>query len=145
MKVDNEIRIGREIFGLANQLKRKIGKESAEYGVTSIQGRIIGFVNWQSSKRDIFQKDIEAEFNIRRSSVTSVLKLMEKNELIERVSVSEDARLKKIILTEKGLEVDKHVHNFIDDMENELKDEFTDIELDMFMDLVNRLSKKIGD
>jgi len=145
MKVDNEIRIGREIFGLANQLKRKIGKESSQYGVTSIQGRIIGFVNWQSSKRDIFQKDIEAEFNIRRSSVTSVLKLMEKNGLIERVSVSEDARLKKIILTEKGREVDKHVHNFIDDMENELKDEFTDIELDMFMDLVNRLSKKIDD
>jgi len=143
--VDNEIRIGREIFGLANQLKRKIGKESSQYGVTSIQGRIIGFVNWQSSKRDIFQKDIEAEFNIRRSSVTSVLKLMEKNGLIERVSVSEDARLKKIILTEKGREVDKHVHNFIDDMENELKDEFTDIELDMFMDLVNRLSKKIDD
>lgn len=143
--MDKEIRIGREIFGLANQLKRKIGKESAEYGVTSIQGRIIGFVNWQSSKRDIFQKDIEAEFNIRRSSVTSVLKLMEKNELIQRVSVSEDARLKKIILTEKGLEVDKHVHNFIDDLENELKDEFTDEELDMFMDLVNRLSKKIGD
>ena len=143
--MDNEIRIGREIFGLANQLKRKIGKESSQYGVTSIQGRIIGFVNWQSSKRDIFQKDIEAEFNIRRSSVTSVLKLMEKNGLIERVSVSEDARLKKIILTEKGREVDKHVHNFIDDMENELKDEFTDIELDMFMDLVNRLSKKIDD
>lgn len=143
--MNKEIRIGGEIVGLANQLKRKIGKESAEYGVTSIQGRIIGFVNWQSSKRDIFQKDIEAEFNIRRSSVTSVLKLMEKNGLIERVSVSEDARLKKIILTEKGLEVNKHVHNFIDDLEGELKDEFTDEELDMFMDLVNRLSKKIGD
>lgn len=143
--MDNEIRIAREIFDLANQLKRKIGKESAEYGVTSIQGRIIGFVNWHSGKRDIFQKDIEAEFNIRRSSVTSVLKLMEKNGLIERVSVSEDARLKKIILTEKGIEVDKHVYNFINDMENELKDEFTDEELDMFMDLVNRLSKKIGD
>lgn len=143
--MDKEIRIGKEIFGLANQLKRKIGKESAEYGVTSIQGRIIGFVNWHSGKRDIFQKDIEAEFNIRRSSVTSVLKLMEKNELIERVSVSEDARLKKIILTEKGLEVDKHVYNFINALENELKDEFTDEELDIFMDLVNRLSKKIGD
>lgn len=143
--MDKEIRIGREIFGLANQLKRKIGKKSAEYGVTSIQGRIIGFVNWHSGKRDIFQKDIEAEFNIRRSSVTSVLKLMEKNELIERVSVSEDARLKKIILTEKGLEVDKHVYNFITGLENELKDEFTDEELDIFMDLVNRLSKKIGD
>lgn len=143
--MDNEIRIGREIFGLANQLKRKIGSESAKYGVTSIQGRIIGFLNWESSKRDIFQRDIEAEFNIRRSSVTSVLKLMEKNGLIERVSVSEDARLKKIILTEKGREVDKHVYNFINGMENELKDEFTDEELDTFMDLVNRLSKKIGD
>lgn len=141
--MDEEVRIGKEILILAHKFKRRIDKESAEYGVTSIQGRIIGFVYHQSSNRDIFQKDIEAEFNIRRSSVTSVLQLMEKNELIKRVSVSEDARLKKIILTEKGIEIQKHVHNSIDAMERELRDEFTEDELNTFINLVDRLSKKI--
>lgn len=140
--MDKEIRIGKEVLILAHKFKRRIDNESAEYGVTSIQGRIIGFVYHQSISRDIFQRDIEAEFNIRRSSVTSVLQLMERNGLIKRVSVSEDARLKKIILTEKGLEVQKYVHNSIDAIEKELKDEFTDDELITFINLIDRLSKK---
>ncbi len=34
--------------------------------------------------KEIFQKDIEAEFNIRRSTATGILKLMEKNGFINR-------------------------------------------------------------
>ncbi|MFL0252158.1 MarR family winged helix-turn-helix transcriptional regulator [Clostridium neuense] len=143
--MDKEIRIGKEILVLAHKLKRTIDKDTAQYGVTSIQGRIIGFVYNQSKSRDIFQKDIEAEFNIRRSSVTSVLQLMERNKLIKRVNVSEDARLKKIILMEKGLEIQEHVHNSIDKMESRLKDEFTDDELDTFINLIRRLSKKVDE
>lgn len=141
--MENEVRIGKEVINLANQIKRKIGKESAEYGITSIQGRIIGFLYWEANKRDIFQKDIETEFNIRRSSVTSVLQLMEKNELIKRVSVSEDARLKKIILTEKGVEIQEHVHKFIDKLEKELSAGFTDDEINVFVHFIERVSKKI--
>lgn len=143
--MNKEIRIGKEILVLAHKLKRTIDKDTAQYGVTSIQGRIIGFVYNQSKSRDIFQKDIEAEFNIRRSSVTSVLQLMERNKLIKRVNVSEDARLKKIILMEKGLEIQEHVHNSIDKMESRLKDEFTDDELDTFINLIRRLSKKVDE
>lgn len=141
--MESEVRIGKEVINLANQIKRKIGKESAEYGITSIQGRIIGFLYWEASKRDIFQKDIETEFNIRRSSVTSVLQLMEKNELIKRVSVSEDARLKKIILTEKGVEIQEHVHKCIDKLEKELSEGFTDDEINVFLHFIERVSKKI--
>jgi DNA-binding MarR family transcriptional regulator len=126
-------------------MHRRISKESAQYGVTGVQARILGFIYHNSDKKDIFQKDIEEELDIRRSSVTSVLQLMEKNGHIRRVSVSEDARLKKIILTEKGLEIQRNVYASILKFEQSLRDELTQDEANILVSLIDRLSKKIAD
>lgn len=143
--MNNDVHIGRIIGIFSNRIHRRIGREISQYGLTSVQGRILGFVRHESSKRDIFQKDIEEELDIRRSSVTSVLQLMEKNGYIKRVSVSEDARLKKIILTEKGLEVQNKIHDCILKVEKSLQDELSSEEMDILVALINRLSKKIAD
>ena len=143
--MDKDVHIGKEISICSNRIHRKISKEAARYGLTSIQSRIIGFIYNNSRNKDIFQKDIEIEFDIRRSSVTSVLQLMEKKEYIKRVSVSEDARLKKIVLTEKGEEVQKNVHDFILNFEKSLKEAFTEKEMDTLIKLINKLSKKIAE
>ena len=107
--MDKEIHIGRKIIILSKRIHRRLDNGTSKYGITGVQSRILGFIYHNSEKRDIFQKDIEEELDIRRSSVTSVLQLMEKNGYIERVSVSKDARLKKIILTEKGIEIQRNV------------------------------------
>lgn len=143
--MDDKIHIGKQIFTFCNKLNRKIGKEASKYGVTSVQGRILGFLNHKSHVKDIFQKDIEEELDIRRSSVTSVLQLMEKNGYIKRVSVSEDARLKKIVITDKGLETNKNVYSSILKIEKILRDELSDEEIGMFVNLIDRLAKKIED
>ena len=89
-------------------------------------------------------KGIEEEFNIRRSSVTSVLQLLEKKGYIKRVSVKDDKRLKKIILTGTGKLIQEKVHSLIQEGEQKLKDELTEEELKIFMDILLRLSKKLG-
>lgn len=143
--MNKDVHIGKKILILANRIHRRISKESAQYGVTGVQGRILGFIYHNSDKKDIFQKDIEEELDIRRSSVTSVLQLMEKNGHIKRVSVSEDARLKKIVLTEKGLEIQKNVYASILKFEQCLRDELSQDETDILVSLIDRLSKKIAD
>lgn len=143
--MDKEELIGRKVNIFTNRINRKINKEVAEYGITGIQSMILGFVYHKSQNRDVFQKDIEEVFDIRRSSVTSVLQLMEKNGYIERVSVSEDARLKKIILTKKGLQIQKKVHESIIKIEKYLMDELSDDEMYILIHLLDRLSKKIAD
>ena len=137
--------IGRKINILSHKIKRRIGKVSLEYGISSMQAKILGYIFHQAPKRDIFQKTIEEEFDIRRSSVTSVLSLMEKNGLIERVSVCEDARLKKIILTDKGIEVHKSVYKEIEIVESIIYDYLSKEELELFSEILERLSKKIAD
>lgn len=74
--------------------------------MTGTHGFIVGFLSKHSDK-DIFQRDLEKRFSVRRSTMSEILKLMEKNGLIERVPVDYDARLKKIILTEKAQEEQK--------------------------------------
>jgi len=143
--MDKKVQIGKEITIFANRIHRSISKEAAQYGVTGVQSRIIGFIYHKLDKKDIFQRDIEEELDIRRSSVTSVLQLMEKNGYIKRVSVSVDARLKKIILTEKGLEIQKNVYDFILKFEKSLRDELSNDEMKILVSLIDRLSKKIAD
>lgn len=143
--MDKDVHIGKQINICANRIHRKISKEAARYGLTDVQSRVIGFIYHEAYKREIFQKDIEEELDIRRSSVTSVLQLMEKNGYIKRVSVSEDARLKKIILTEKGMEIQKNVHDFILKFEKSLRDELSNDEANTLINLIDRLSKKIAD
>ncbi|WP_291653827.1 MarR family transcriptional regulator [Clostridium sp.] len=137
--------IGRKINILSHKIKRRIGKVALEYGISSMQAKILGFIFHQAPKRDIFQKTIEEEFDIRRSSVTSVLSLMEKNGLIERVSVCEDARLKKIILTDKGIEINKSVYKEIEIVESIISDSLSEEELELFNEILERLTKKIAD
>ncbi|EOR27095.1 MULTISPECIES: MarR family transcriptional regulator [Clostridium] len=137
--------IGRKINILSHKIKRRIGKVSLEYGISSMQAKILGFISHQAPKRDIFQKTIEEEFDIRRSSVTSVLSLMEKNGLIKRISVCEDARLKKIILTDKGIEVHKSVHKEIEIVESIIFNSLKEEELELFNEILEKLTKNIAE
>ena len=142
----SEIRhVGRKINILSHKIKRRIGKVALEYGISGMQAKILGFIYINSSTRDIFQKTIEEEFDIRRSSVTSVLTLMEKNELIKRVSVSEDARLKKIILTDKGIEVNNLVYKEIAEIEDTIAKTLSKGELEIFVNNLERLNKNISE
>lgn len=143
--MSQEVYIGKSILRLSNKIARKISKESAKFGVTGVQGRILGFIYCNSSKKDIFQKDIEEDLNIRRSSVTSILQLMEKDDYIKRVRVSEDGRLKKIILTERGVKIQRNVYNSILKIEDSLKSELSGDEINSLVNLIYKLSKKIDD
>ena len=91
-------KIGHELRTLDNILSRNLMAAARERGVdelTAMHGWILGYL-CRNEHKDIFQKDIEAEFKICRSTVTNILKLMEKKGYIKRESVPYDARLKKL-------------------------------------------------
>ena len=68
----------------------------------------------------IYQRDLEKEFHIRRSSVAETLRLMENKGLIVREYVSHDARLKRIVLTPKATAIQEQVVKKIEEVEIEL-------------------------
>lgn len=81
---------------------------------------------------DVFQKDVEAEFFINRATASKMLKLMEEKKLIQRVPSNDDARLKKIILQDKGMELQKIAVDIRHDVEKTLTKNLTDEEVKIF-------------
>ncbi|NLW70258.1 MAG: MarR family transcriptional regulator [Eubacteriaceae bacterium] len=135
----------RSLNNLVNRFMEK-GTESINraYNITPMHGFIIGFLS-HNKDRNIYQKDIEQKLSIRSSTVTSMLKLMEKNGLLTRESVEEDARLKKIVLTRKAYDMQKETSQAMQSIDDELTSALTTEELDTFFGIINKIKDKIQD
>ncbi len=132
--------IGFEIRSISNRIKRFLNAQPAFQSceMRGIYGYVIGFI-YENPHRDIFQKDIEEEFSIRRSSVTNLLCKMENHGLIERKSVSGDGRLKKVELTQKAIDMHKQIVREIDGLERELSRGLSESEKRTLLDLLERV------
>ncbi|MDD2414794.1 MAG: MarR family winged helix-turn-helix transcriptional regulator [Eubacteriaceae bacterium] len=109
---------------------------------TGVQGFIIGFIAHHDG-HDIFQRDIERELHIRRSTATGILKLMEKNGWIIREPVPYDARLKKIILTPKALNHHHYIMSLLDQTEAKLVRNISNKDLAVFNRVIEQMKKNL--
>ena len=94
-----------------NLISRRVNLYSRQNGVedvTAMHGWILAYL-YRERDREVFQRDIEHAFSITRSTVTNILQLMEKKGYIRRMSVPQDARLKRLILTEAGARAHRQV------------------------------------
>lgn len=138
--------IGFEIRTLSNLIKRRVQNSSAiseSNKLTGMHGFIIGYLYENLDKREIFQRDIEAEFSIRRSTATGILQLMEKNNLITREPVDYDARLKKLVLTSKAIAIHESVTKEINEIESQLTKGLTEEEINIFVATLEKLKRNI--
>lgn len=140
-----EMHIGKEIIILSTRIKRTMRAASESMGLTDTQSRVLQYIWEQSRNREVFQKDIEDEFGIRRSSVTQIIQLMERDGLIVRESVQRDARLKKLVLTEKANQIQKTMQGKIWEMETELEKNISPEEKEILLNLLYRISKNLAE
>lgn len=69
-------------------------------GMTVSQLSTLGYLSIMRDGEDVYQRDIETFFKLRRSTVSSLLNTLERKGLLRREPVPHDARLKKLVLTE---------------------------------------------
>jgi len=112
--------INRQIHILANYSTRKFNESFLDDDITGKQGSVLHFLLMRAGKQAVYQRDIEKQFGIRRSSVTSLLQKLEDNGYITREAVENDARLKLIVLTPKALKFQKSVVQGTIDFENKM-------------------------
>ncbi|MBE6082775.1 MULTISPECIES: MarR family winged helix-turn-helix transcriptional regulator [Tissierellales] len=139
-------KIGLAIRILSHQIGRKIEYQistNISNDVTGLQGHVLGFIREKSKAGDVFQRDVENEFDIRRSTATGMLKLMEKNGLIKREAVSYDARLKRIVLTDKALGLHNQIISVLKSVENQLAAHLTEDEINTFFSVMEKISDNI--
>ena len=134
-------KLGFELHRASRMVKRYLDGDATKLYVekmTGTHGWAVGYF-YNNRHRDDFQKDFEQEFDIRRSTASNILSLMEKNGLIIRESVPYDARLKKITLTDKALEVQSVVNKSFDRLESTMKENISEEELDVFFKVLDKV------
>lgn len=136
--------IGMELRSLNLILRR--GKLSSKFkhedSITMMQGRIVTYL-FINRNKDVFQRDIEQAFEIRKPTVTKLLQTMEKNGMITRHGVDYDARLKKILLTEKGVQLHDEMINRIKGFEETLTKGLTEEEIETFIMIIEKIKKNL--
>lgn len=144
--MDEKHIVGREIKMLSNLLIREIDANTQKMGldrVTAINSWILGYLSC-NSERTIYQKDLEKDFSIARSTVTNLVKLMEKKGLIERAEVESDARLKSLKITEKGRQVQHVTHMAMLETEAKLCKDISCEEIESFISVARKMRKNLN-
>lgn len=136
-------KIGYDLTAVANFFKHSatdIQKKVYPSRLSASNGYILSFL-CENEGKDIFQKDIEKEFDIGRSSVSAILNEFEKYNLIERKSVTSDGRLKKVVVTPGAKIINdackKEINHFFYDLASDLSDD----EVKTFVKVLSTMKK----
>lgn len=138
-------RLGFELHRASRMVKRYIDSDTNKLYVdkmTGTHGWAVGYF-YGNKDRDIFQRDLEQEFDIRRSTASNILSLMEKNGLIKRESVPYDARLKKITLTDKAIEIQNKIDDNFERLEFTMRRGISDEELNTFYNVLDKICNNL--
>ena len=135
---------GKVINNISNRLRRRSHVIQKSIGITGAQGTVLDYILVEGMERDIYQKDIEKAFQIRRSSATGILQLLEKNGFIYRETVEWDARLKKLLPTQKALELKEQIIAHIQYMEALLRRGIPEADLKICLQVLEQMSANLS-
>lgn len=135
--------IARELREVQQILHRRVEKEKLkqENSLTHVQMRILIFVSCCDA--DVFQRDIERELKVRRSTASQMLRTLERDGYITRESIAHDARLKVIRLSEKSKAILDTLNQNMNRMEATLKQNISKDELDVFFSVIDRIKENL--
>ncbi len=137
--------ISTRLRGLSHRIHRFFENSPNKKTIDSITGThgwIIAFLSCNKGK-DVFQKDVEREFDVTRSTASKVIDLMEQKGLVTRERVPCDARLKKLVLTPKAQELSELFEKDRLLLEETLTQGFDDEEKRLLCDFITRMNNNL--
>jgi DNA-binding MarR family transcriptional regulator len=140
--------VGKAIRMLDNMIMRRFDRNRPDRVVleraTGTNRWVIGYlVEQQRAGRTVYQRDLEAVLGITRSTVSRVLDLMERKGLVERQPEAGDARLRRLVLTERAMALHEKMRAYAEGFERELTAGFSPEEIDSLMDYLDRIRRNL--
>lgn len=93
----------------------------------------------ENKNKDVFQRDLEEVLNLRRATISKILKKMETNGYILREKDQKDLRSKKIILTDLAMKRYQKGLNHLKDIENIATKNIENKDLEIFNDVIDKM------
>ena len=138
---EEQIHVNHQIHKMDRTISKLLEMRVKDEGLdeaTLMHGWILRYL-YEHQEQDIYQKDIEKYFGICRSGVTNIIQALEKKGQVYRASVETDARLKKVMLTEKGKSSLEKLGEIFQKMDADLEDGISEEEIQAFMNVINKV------
>lgn len=134
-----EHRIGMEIRVLSKYMGRYLDDiHDIDCMLSGPQGLILIYLC--ENDEEVYKKDIEKYFNIRRSTATGLLNSLEKNGYITKEPVENDKRMKKIKATEHAYSTVEKIDNHVIQLEKIMLDGIDEKEVKQFRDTISKMT-----
>ena len=143
---EKELSVGYELHRLDSAIKKRIEGKLKKVGLdesTVTNGWILKYL-YDNKEKEVYQKDIEKHFHIGRSTVTAIIKTMEKKGYISRTSVENDARLKRVILMPKGEEAHQSIDSAIREANLKVIEGITEEEVETLYQIIKKIRENFG-
>lgn len=140
-KLKKDHKIGMLVHRLDKMMYRNLSCSAKLAGMdelTIVHGWILRYL-YENRKRNIYQRDLEKEFGVGRSSVTSTIQIMERDGYLKREAVEKDARLKRVVLTEKGMEAQEDIEGLVKTLNVKTLEGISEAELGTFLRVIEKL------
>ena len=137
--------LGMELVGTANMIKRKTFesvRSDIEDGPTKNQHWFMVYI-WHSSDQEVYQKELENNFRLRRSTVTEILNNMERKGLIIREVSESDKRVNKIRLTQRAIDLCVDEDKKIKEINALLERGITNKEREVFFAVLDKMQRNM--
>lgn len=139
-----EKKIEHEIKKVNNMIERvicDIHKNDEHIILTSTQVQILYYLY---KNKSAYQNELEDLLDVRRSTISGILKTMEKNNLIKRIKKDDDARINKITLTDECFRKATQMKDRILLYESKLMNNISEEELDVFFTVIDKIKNNIN-
>jgi len=108
--------------------------------VSVMNGWIINFIHEQQAEgHDVYQRSVEREFGITKSAVSRSIKLMEEKGYVRQERGTEDARLRRLVLTPKAEAFSAALREDFEHLEASLVEGFSPDEITRLNDYLSRM------
>lgn len=141
--LEKKVEVGRKVEMLSRQIRRKVDESISSQDLTAKQAMILLVIYDLSKVKDVYAKDIEDAFDMRRATVTGILQLMEKNGIIVREENNVDGRLKRIRLTQKAINLRLKMKKNIQKVESNLLSDLSKEEVETFLKIMEKMSHNL--
>ncbi len=131
-------RLGPKLKVISNSFRRIADESTQELGITGMQSFLLGYLSRQTGTPPC-QHDIEERFNIKHPTATGLLARLCEKGYVSFASDEYDGRLKRIVITESGINAAERTKARLDDMEARLTSNFTPQELETLHALLDKL------
>ncbi|MEO0472785.1 MAG: MarR family transcriptional regulator [Bacteroidota bacterium] len=112
-------RLETQLFNLADVFRKHQEYIKTKYKISSLEMEIIQLIVNQGKKK---MKEIGQHFNIKLSTLTSIIDKIERQKLVKRVNSKDDRRVVFLEVTKKGqtlhMNYSKYIQSVASDLEN---------------------------